>query len=340
MGASAGIWRFSDSLPETAESCRVTLGEGSTPLIEAPRLANAIGINRLYLKLESQNPTGSFKDRGTAMAVSAALTVGATHLVEDSSGNAGASAAAYAARAGLRCTIYAPSTAPQAKLRQAAAYGGRVVLVQGSRENVAAAALAAARDAGVYHLNHNLSGMFVAGNQTLAFELFEELEVLPPVVMPTGGGSLFAGCYEGFGSLKRRGSLKSLPPLFGVQPEACAPLVQALENGWDTPLRVEPKPTIAGGISIANPPRGAALLSAMRDTRGGAVAVSEEAIVRWGRLLATLEGVYAEPTSAAAVAGLARLVASVEITASGVAVVIITGSGLKDPEHSGGSRSV
>ncbi len=336
MTTSPGIWRFSDCLAEIPAASRVTLGEGATPLIVASRLAGAIGISTLYLKLESQNPTGSFKDRGTAAAISAALAAGATHLVEDSSGNAGASAAAYAARAGLRCTIYAPSSAPHAKLRQAEAYGARVVAVEGRREEAAAAALTAGRDAGVYHLNHNSSRTFVTGTQTVAFELSADLSMLPPVIMPAGGGSLLAGCYEGLTVLKNRGSLGSLPPLFGVQPEACAPLVHAMENGWDTPLAVEPRPTIAGGISIANPPRGAALLRAMRETQGGAVAVTEEAIVRWGRLLATLEGVYAEPTSAAAVAGLAKLVASGEVLASGAAIIIVTGSGFKDPDRSAG----
>jgi threonine synthase len=213
-----------------------------------------------------------------------------------------------------------------------------VVAVEGTREDVAKAAANAARDRSVYHLNHNVSETFVAGNQTLAFELAAELESLPAIVMPVGGGSLVAGCFQGFGALRDRGRLSTVPPLFGVQAEACAPLVQALANGWDKPLPVEPGPTIAGGISIADPPRGTALLRALRETHGGAVAVSDEAIVHWGRLLATLEGVYAEPTSAAAVAGLARLVAAGQIPAAGTAVVVITGSGLKDPEHSGDLR--
>lgn len=335
MNISHGIWRFADRLPPTEAQRRISLGEGSTPLLEAPRLAEAAGIRLLYLKLESQNPSGSFKDRGTAAAVAEALAARATHLVEDSSGNAGASAAAYAARAGLRCTIFAPASAPAAKLRQAAAYGATVVAIPGRREDVAAAARAAARDRAVYHLNHNSSEAFVAGTQTLAFELAAGLEALPPVVMPVGGGSLLAGCYRGFGRLVQDSNISALPRLFGVQPAACAPLVQALANGWSRPIAVVPGETIAGGITIADPPRGATLIEAMRASAGGAVAVGDEAIVRWGQLLARLEGVYAEPTSAAAVAGLARLVAAGEIPADGAAVVVITGSGLKDPGRSG-----
>ncbi|MHB8575295.1 MAG: pyridoxal-phosphate dependent enzyme [Dehalococcoidia bacterium] len=333
MSVGSGIWRYEHYLPATAPQHRVTLGEGSTPLVEAPRLAEAAGIARLYLKLDSQNPTGSFKDRGTAAAVAEALARGATHLVEDSSGNAGASAAAYAPRAGLRCTVYAPESAPRAKLSQAEAYGARVVRVAGSRADVTAAARRHAKDGTVYHLDHNQSDTFVSGTQTAAFELAEALGEVPPVVVPAGGGSLLLGCCLGFNQLQALDATVT-PPLFAVQPEACAPLVNALARGWEKPVPVEVLPTIAGGITIADPPRGARLLAALRDSGGGAVAVPDEAILRWGRLLARLEGIYAEPTSAAAMAGLAKLVAEGRIARDGAAVVIVTGSGLKDPEHS------
>jgi threonine synthase len=330
MGASEGIWRFAEQIPALEVGPRVSLGEGGAPLVAAPRLAEALGIATLYLKLESQNQTGSFKDRGTAAALSAALAAGARQLVEDSSGNAGASAAAYAARAGLQCTIFAPDSAPREKLRQARAYGARVVAVPGTRNDVTVAAKRAARGRGVYHLNHNANDAFVAGTQTLAFELAEEVGAAYALVMPVGGGSLLAGCHQAFRALGGE-----VPALYAIQPEACSPLVSALEAGWQAPVPVQPGPTIAGGITIADPPRGPALLRALRESRGGAVAVGDEQIVRWGRLLARLEGVYAEPTSAAAVAGLARLVAKGDIAASATAVVVITGSGLKDPERSG-----
>ncbi len=328
MSLSQGVWRFGDlGLSGIAPGQRVTLGEGGTPLIEAPRLADAIGLTRLYLKLESQNPTGSFKDRGTATAIAQAIARGATQLVEDSSGNAGASAAAYAARAGLRCTVYAPASAPAAKLRQAEAYGARVVPVEGDRAAVTRAARQAAKAKAVYHLDHNGNEAFVAGMQTLAFELDEALRTPAAIVMPVGGGSLLAGCSEGFAAL---GLPPARWPLFAVQPEACAPLVQALANGWEQTVPFAARPTIAGGIAIADPPRGPRLLRALRESGGGAVPVSEEAIVRWGRMLARLEGVYAEPTSAAAVAGLAKLVAERTVPAEEAAIVVITGSGLKD----------
>jgi threonine synthase len=323
---SGGIWRFANALPEVARDRRITLGEGATPLIAAPRLAEAAGLSQLYLKLEFCNPTGSFKDRGTALVVSQALAADAQEFIEDSSGNAGASAAAYAARAGLRCTIYAPASAPMAKLRQAEAYGARVVTVAGSRADVAAAARRAARAAKAYHLDHNSNQNFAAGVGTIALELRDELAALPPIVAPTGGGSIVTGIAGQFAA-------KSGSPLFAVQSDACAPVVRAFDAGWDSVPAVEAQPTIAGGISIAEPPRGRELLSALRGSDGGAVSVSEEAIARWGKLLARLEGVYAEPTAAAAVAGVARLVALGRIPADGAAVAIITGGGFKDPEN-------
>jgi len=329
VSVSQGVWRHPELSAAAPTPQRVTLGEGDTPLIAAPRLAETIGLRTLYLKLDSQNPTGSFKDRGTATVVAAALAAGATHLVEDSSGNAGASAAAYAARAGLRCTIYAPANAPAPKLRQAEAYGARVVRVAGSRAAVGRAAALAARDKAVYHLDHNGNDAFLTGTQTLALELVDALGAPAHIVVPCGGGSLIAGCARGFAARGVAGRW----PLVAVQAAACAPIVEAWQKGWERPVAVEPQPTVAGGISIADPPRGAALLDALRRSDGAAVAVTEEAILRWGRLLARSEGVYAEPTAAAAVAGLARLVADGAIPADGAAVVVITGAGLKDPEQ-------
>jgi threonine synthase len=334
---NAGIWRYADQLPETEERCRITLGEGATPLIDAPRLAEATGVARLLLKLEFCNPTGSFKDRGTAFVVSQALAAGAKELVEDSSGNAGASAAAYAARAGMRCTVFAPASAPIAKLRQAEAHGARVVAVQGTRADVAAAARRAARGSSVTHLDHNASDLFVAGVSTLGLELLDALDGDSgpvSVVASTGGGSIVAGLRLACEMRSASGARALQPRLFAAQSEACAPLVRALEAGWDDVAPVEALPTIAGGISIAAPPRGRVLLRALRDSNGGAVAVAEEAIARWGKLLARLEGIYAEPTAAAAVAGVARLAALDRFPARGVVVAIVSGGGLKDLENS------
>jgi threonine synthase len=322
-----GIWRHVERLPGPLPRARITLGEGMTPLIAAPRLAAAIGIARLYLKLESCNPTGSFKDRDAAYAVSAALDAGVRAIVEDSSGNAGAAAAAYAARAGLACTVFVPASAPAAKLRQAEAYGARIVPVEGPREAASAVARAAARDGTAYHLDHNVNPAFVAGVASLAPELDEPARQGAAIVAPTGGGSIIAGLWQVWSHERYA------PPLFAAQSEACAPLVRAFAAGREEVEPVPPQPTIAGGISIGAPPRGRELLHILRASGGGAVAVSEAAIAYWNALLARLEGVYAEPTAAAAVAAVAQLISAGTIADDGTAVAIITGSGLKDPEH-------
>ncbi|HEX2037102.1 MAG TPA: pyridoxal-phosphate dependent enzyme, partial [Chloroflexota bacterium] len=181
-----GVWRYAPWLPGcTSQRDRaghllplaraVTLGEGGTPLVHLPRWGAAHGLSRVYAKLELTNPSGSFKDRGMAVLVTVARDAGAHHLVEDSSGNAGAAAAAYAARAGMTCTVYAPAGAPPAKLRQIRAYGAELVAVPGPRSAVAAAARAAGSAPGWYHVSHNDNPLFLAGNKTFAFELLEAL---------------------------------------------------------------------------------------------------------------------------------------------------------------------
>src|SRR6266542_1915136 len=204
--ARGGIWRHGDRVPAVQTVRRITLGEGDTPLIRLPRWGAVHGLDAVYAKLEFANPTGSFKDRGMVALVATAIESGAHHIVEDSSGNAGASAAAYAARAGLSCTVYAPAAAPAAKLRQIRAYGAELIEVPGPRSAVTDAARNAGTRPGVYHVAHNENPTFVPGNKTFAYELLEALDdgALPcggglHVVIPTGGGALLCGAWQGFG---------------------------------------------------------------------------------------------------------------------------------------------
>src|SRR6266545_4591617 len=169
--ARGGIWRHGNRLPAAQTIRRISLGEGDTPLVHLPRWGAAHGLDAVYAKLELSNPTGSFKDRGMVALVATALEGGARHIVEDSSGNAGAAAAAYAARAGMTCTVYAPAAAPAAKLRQIRAYGAELVMVPGPRSAVSDAARAAGARPGGYHVAHNDNPLFVEGNKTFGFEL-------------------------------------------------------------------------------------------------------------------------------------------------------------------------
>ncbi len=344
-----GLWRHVGRFPIQDPARAVSLGEGDSPLVHLPRWGAAHGLERVYAKLEYTNPTGSFKDRGMAVLVTAAVEGGARHLVEDSSGNAGASAAAYAARAGLACTVYAPADAPAAKLRQIRAYGAELVEVPGSRSAVTAAARRAGSAPGVYHVSHNDNPLFLPGNKTFAYELVEswsdgELQAHGHtqtggmaetwhVVFPTGGGALLLGAWQGFleeRSAGRPGAAQR-PRLHAAQTVACAPLVAAWEGQLDEPVPVTRHPSVCGGIVIERPPRGRALLQAIRESGGSAVASEEGAILAERDRLARLEGIYAEPTSAAALAALGQLSTRGVIQAHEIVVVAVTGSGIKDP---------
>lgn len=324
-----GIWRYASLLPTVSLSDRVTLGEGGTPLIWIDRWAARHRLERVAVKLEYLNPTGSFKDRGTAMLVSRARALGLGRLVEDSSGNAGASVAAYAARAGLPATIFVPSSAPAAKRGQIERVGAEIVPIEGSRAAVTDAALAEVARTGAYYAGHNANPYFLAGMTTFAYELIEAFGAEPPdhLVIPTGGGSLLVGVAEGY---RRWGGDVSVPRLHAVQPEGCPPIVVAWQTGRTDAAPIERRPTIAGGIEVERPPRGRRMLDAIRASRGSAVAVDDAAIRAERHALAESEGIDVEPTTAAAFAGLARLVRDGTIGPSEVVVVAATGAGWKD----------
>ena len=281
------------------------------------------GGPNVFAKLEHFAPTGSFKDRGMTLTVSHAKELGATAIVEDSSGNAGASAAAYAARAGMRATIYAPATAPEAKLRQIASFGAEVIRVPGPREAVTDAAVAAGQQGDAYYVGHNVNPYFSFGMTTFAYELPE----VDHLVMPAGGGSLYVGCWQG---LKLAGA--AMPRLHLVQPTGCAPIAAAQAAGADEPVPVERRPTIAGGAEIERPARGAEMLRALRESNGVAVAVDDEALVAERRRLARLEGIDVEPTAALALAGFVELLRRGVIRPDERALIVTTGVGLKVPD--------
>lgn len=312
------LWRYRHALPIPPDVPPVTLGEGLTPLVEA-----RWGDLPVFLKCEFLNPTGSFKDRGTTVLVTALAAAGVDHVVEDSSGNAGCSLAAYAARAGLRATIYVPAHASPAKQAQIAAYGARRVVVPGPRRQAAQAVLEAAASGAVY-ASHVYHPLISAGMKTAAYEIWEQLGGRLPdaVVLPVGHGSLLLGLAQGFAELGG-----PMPHLFGVQAAACAPLAAAWEAGAADPLPVPEEETVAEGVRIAAPVRGRAILDAVRRSGGALLAVADEETIAARQRLAHL-GFFVEPTSALAVAGLNRLRPRLE----GTVVVILTGSGLKSPQ--------
>lgn len=303
-----GLWRYRADLSIAGDP--VTLGEGATPIMP---------YERFLLKLEGHSPTGSFKDRGAATGITAARVAGATTVVEDSSGNAGTAIAAYAAAAGLHARIFTPDSIVPAKAKAIQVLGAELIKISGPRSAVTAAALEAAKQS--YDVGHARDDAFLEGTKTIAYELFEELgDQLHDVLTPVGQGTILIGLAMGFADLVASGRMQRAPRLFGVQSEACAPLVRGANLGRPAP--VVPQPSIADGIRIPEPTRAERSYNAVRYSGGRWVAVSEDAIERAWREAAGV-GLLMEPTSAAAIAG-ARV-----LNLPPGSVLIITGSGLK-----------
>jgi threonine synthase len=316
-----GISRFRSGFPIPPDSDFISLGEGNTPLVRG----NQPGSDVFY-KCEQFNPTGSFKDRGTAVLVSALAAAGIREAVEDSSGNAGSSFAAYAARAGIRARIFLPRSASGPKRAQISAYGADVVEVPGSRSEAARRAFEAAEGGCVYashaYLPHGYSGI-----ATMAFEIVEQLGREPgAVVVPVGQGSLVLGLCMGFRALRNAGMLMGIPSMIGVQAQACAPLFHRFYGQRSDGDELE-STTSADGIRIARPLRGEAVIRAVGDSGGRMLAVSE-AEIQDARDALGREGLYVEATSAVVQAAIRQ----VGDMLTGPIVAVLSGSGYKsDP---------
>jgi threonine synthase len=322
------VWRYAAAIG-VDESHAVTLGEGWTPLVPG----EWDGAKTLF-KLEFMMPTGSFKDRGMTVMVSYLKSRGLERVLEDSSGNAGASLSAYAAAAGLKCRILVPETASYPKIAQIAACGADVVTIRGSRQDVADAAERMSEE--IFYASHNWVPFFVEGTKTLAYELWEQLGFRAPdnVVTPLGYGSNVLGCLRGFEELVRAGEIPKMPRIFGIQAENCAPYFAAYQAGGDELVPTDIKPTIAEGIASSKPTRVKEVLRGVRGSGGAIVAVGESDIVDALRVLAR-KGLYVEPTSAAGAAGLSHLLRSGAIGPQETTVLVLTGTGLKASERIG-----
>jgi len=324
----ASLWRYATALALRG-SPHISLGEGWTPLVTR----NWRGVE-VRFKLESQMPTGSFKDRGTAVMINHLLEVGVGPIHEDSSGNAGASIATYAAASGIPCRIYVPATAPPGKLVQIAVSGADVRMVPGSRQDVTEAALGASSDS--FYASHNWHPYFIEGTKTLAFELWEQLGFRTPdnILVPTGYGSNILGLERGFDELERSGEITARPRLFAIQAANCAAFAAAWEAGEDRFVPFAAEPTIADGIATPKPVRMAEVLRAVRRSKGRVVTVGEEEIAPALSALGRL-GLFVEPTAATAGTALTRLLADGTIRPEQTTIVVLTGTGLKAAERIG-----
>ena len=314
------IERYRDRLPLEPGDPVVTLNEGSTPLVEAPVISERVGA-RVLLKLEGANPTGSFKDRGMTVAVSRAAGAGAEAVICASTGNTAASAAAYAARAGLRGAVIVPEgKIAIGKLAQALMHGARVVALRGNFDQ----ALEIVRELSRTHpveLVNSVNPYRIEGQKTAAFEVVEELGEAPgALAIPVGNAGNVTAWSKGFGEVG------PVPLLYGFQAEGAAPLVRGAP--------VADPDTVASAIRIGNPARWEEAMAAFTSSRGRIEAVSDEQILAAYHLLASREGVFCEPASAASVAGILAhgLPAPEGVRAPETVVCVLTGHGLKDPD--------
>lgn len=323
--ADRSLWRYRAALPVAIDD-PITLGEGMTPLLERRWVAGG----PVLVKAEWLSPTGSFKDRGTAVMLSYLRQHGIAAVLEDSSGNGGSSVAGYAAAGGLQATICAPAATSPAKIAQVRAYGATVHLVEGPREASQQRAIDLAESGDACYASHNWQAFFLQGTKTQAYELWEDLGFRAPdnVVMPVGAGSSLLGCYLGFAELLAAGQIERMPRLFAAQPLHCSPLDAAVTAGTEAAQQRPVLPTLAEGTAIARPLRLAQMVAAVTESGGGTVAVPEDEIVHALELLCS-DGLFVEPTSATAAAAYLRLCQSGTIDATQSSVVMLSGSGLK-----------
>lgn len=310
----------------------VHLGEGATPLMAAPRAGEWLGVGNLYVKRESLNPTGSFKARGMAVAVSRAVELGSRHLVAPSAGNAGGALAAYAALAGVRATVIMPADAPAANIVEVVATGAELVLLDGLISDCGRLARLIADDVGAFDLSTLKEPYRVEGKKTMGLEMVEQLGWRMPdaIIYPTGGGTGIVGMWKAFEELEALGLMgEERPRVYCVQSEGCAPIVRAFEEGARFARPWENAQTAASGIRVPSAVGDFLILGAMRESGGAAVAVAEADIVTMQRRLGELGLGYASLETAAAAAGLRALVDAHAIHAGDAVVLFDTGAGFK-----------
>ncbi len=330
-----GIWAFEDLLPVEAYAPRITLGEGHTPLLESPALASAVGMESLWIKDESQNPTGSFKDRIAAMVIAKAQEARAETLILVSSGNMASAVSAYGALAGLEVVVIVSPGVSRERCVHIAVYGARVIRVNGTSADRLNLCLEAAECFGWYNATspHNPYGPH--GSKTISYELHRQAGEagFDWVFSPVGFGCNIVGNWKGYEDLLRLGLITRMPRFAAVQAEGSPSLVRAFEQGL-TEAFPGPQDTIAGGLSQVVTPNSILALKALRCSKGTAVTVKDEEMLSAVLLLARKAGIYAEPSGAAALAGLRKMVQKGSVKSSDRVAVLVSGSGLKDAHSS------
>lgn len=330
-GRRRDLWRYAEVLPGDASEA-VTLGEGGTPLLLLPRLGAEIDCTRLYVKDESFNPTGTFKARGLAVAVTQARALGARKLAISTAGNAGGALAAYAARAGLEAYVLMPRDAPRANRLECLAHGAHLVLVEGLISDCARELDARKDREGWFDVSTLKEPYRVEGKKTLGYELYEQLGGRLPdaILYPTGGGVGLIGMWKAFAEIETLGWVgRERPKMVAVQARGCAPVVRAFEQGKNESAAWQNAETIAAGLRVPKPLGDFLVLDIIKRSGGAAVAVDDEAILVAVRRLARQEGIFACPEGAATLAALPVLFERGVLRRDDTIVLFNTGSGLK-----------
>lgn len=327
-----GIWRYRKALPLEPDVEPVSLSEGYTPLVLVGRMGAKLGLKGLHVKNEGQNPSGSFKDRGMTVAVTRAVRGGSKLLVCASTGNTAASMAAYAARAGVTAMVTVPAgKVASGKLAQVYAYGAKIIRVEGDFDAALQITLKVAEEIKELSVMNSVNPYRIEGQKTNAYELYEQLGYKVPdyVVLPVGNAGNISAIWKGFKELREWRISDSLPRMVAVQAAGAQPIVEAFEHGRDSVVPVQPK-TIASAINIGNPASWRKALAAIRDSKGTALAVTDEETIAARMDLASTEGIFVEPASAVPIAAVKKLRG--KIPSGATVVCICTGNGLKDQE--------
>lgn len=330
------LWRYEELLPVGYEYA-VDLRAGWTPLYSRPELAAELGLSGLWIKDDSLNPTASYKDRATAVAIAAARYLGKSALTCASTGNTASSVAGFCAAAGIPAYIFVPASAPRPKIAQLLAFGATVFAVEGDYSDAQKLCREARERFGWYDRSDGASPMTIEGNKTAAFEIWEQLggEVPDYVVVSVGDGSIISGICKGFWELVQLGFSQESPRIYGVQAEGAAAVVHAFEryrSGGRILPAEEPAKTLADSIGVGSPQDVVRAVKYVAQTDGGFITVSDQEIIAAVGELARRAGVFAEPAAAASYAGLLKLLREGTIPEGTKVALVVTGSGLKNPE--------
>lgn len=329
----AGMWRWKELLPVRSPQNFVYLGEGDTALLELPSIGKSLGLRNLFVKDESTNPTGSFKARGLAAAISKAKELGIEKVIIPTAGNAGGAMAAYAARSNMKALIYMPKDTPRSNLEESRIAGAEIVLVDGLISDAAKLARERAQDEGWFDLSTFKEPYRVEGKKIMGYELAETFGwYLPDVIIyPTGGGTGLVGMWKAFAEMETLGWLHNSkkPRMVAVQADGCAPVIKAFEDGALNCDYWSDAHTIASGLRVPKSFADTLILNYLYSSQGTAVAVSDQAILDAQAKLGQLEGIYGAPEGAATLAALEKLIQSKWIDPEERIVLFNTGSGLK-----------